>query len=68
MGQLDGKSESEIRRAATFWFMASECYQHGEHVPQGVFLLSTKDLTEADIAWAQRLIAEHPEWEHESKE
>jgi hypothetical protein len=59
---LDGKTESEIRRAASFWFIAQEAYCRGEDVPLGIFIVSAKDATEADVAWAEKLIAEHPEW------
>jgi len=60
---LDGKSEEEIRRAATWWFTAQEAYQRGEYVPLGVFAISTKvGLTKSDIAWAKKLIEAHPEW------
>lgn len=62
MDYLEGKSESEIRRAATFWFMAAECYQRGEPVPPGVFLLSTSDLTDDDVEWAQRIARQYG-WE-----
>ncbi len=59
---LRGRSESEIRRAAAFWFCAQECYRRGEEIPAGIWLLSASDPTEADIVWAHRIIAEHPEW------
>lgn len=59
---LSGKSDDEIRRAATFWFMCAESFQRGEPVPQGVFLLSTQvGLTDDDIAWVRRIVAENPE-------
>jgi hypothetical protein len=59
---LDGKSDDEIRRAATWWFTAQEVYLRGEAVPPSVFLISTEGITKSDIEWAQKLIAEHPEW------
>lgn len=59
---LNGKSEKEIRRAATFWFMAAEIFQRGDEVPRSVFALSTEETTFADIEWARQFITEHPEW------
>lgn len=59
---LDGKTESEIRRAAAFWFMAQEAFCRGENVPHAIFALSAKDATEDDIAWGRKLTEEHPEW------
>ena len=32
-------------------------------IPQGVKYISNEPLTEDEIAWAKRLIAEHPEWQ-----
>ena len=52
---LDGKSDEEIRRAATWWFTAKECYLRGERVPESVWLISTEGLTDDDIQWAQTM-------------
>lgn len=49
MDVLAGKTDSEIRRAAVWWFTAQEAYCRGERVPLSVFLLSVRDLTDADI-------------------
>lgn len=54
---LAGKSDEEIRRAATFWFMGQDCFLRGENVPASVFALSTEGLTESDIEWAHRMAA-----------
>lgn len=55
MDYLKGKSDEEIRRAATFWYMGADCYQRGIPVPSSVWLLSTKALTDSDIEWAREL-------------
>jgi hypothetical protein len=39
-----------------------EDFLSDETIPQGVKYINFEPLTEAEIKWAQDLIAEHPEW------
>lgn len=56
---LTDKTESEIRRAATWWFTAQEAFRKGEHVPLSIFALSVRDLTKEEIEHAGKFIVEH---------
>ena len=51
-------SDTEICQAATWWFMCQERYAKGETIPQGVFCLSARDLTDAEREYGLQIARE----------
>lgn len=56
-------SQAELRDYLLAHGWKPEDFEDGEPIPQGVKFISFEPLTAAEIAWAKRLISEHPEWE-----
>ncbi len=46
---LEGKSESEIRRAAAWWYTCKEAWIDGQEIPQDVFAICVADIPDEQI-------------------
>lgn len=55
-------SQEELKQHLLAQGFKPEDFAPGEIIPQGVKFVSNEPLTEAEIAGAKRLIAQHPEW------
>lgn len=55
-------SQEELKQHLLTQGFKPEDFVPGEIIPQGVKFTSSERLTGADIAWAKRIISQHPEW------